>query len=236
MQIFLYFCSVKLKKYIFIALCCLATSAFAESKWDRVTQMDEQGKPANRNEIRIGWGDQLFETLMWHNPNNYTLSMPKDYRQTYHENYRYHQHLWLEYQYRFAYWFSLGAMMDCSEVAWDDVVRNGQGIEQRRDPNHYFYNVVIMPTIRFTYFHHPNVNFYSGLGLGMDVNGGTEKNAKGHTVDVGAALNITVFGISANYQRWFAAVDFGGMYALKNVNTIFMASSRIINVSIGARF
>jgi len=227
---------VKVQKYIFIVLCCLATSAFAESKWDRVTNLDANGKKVNHNEIRIGWGDQLFETVMWHNPTSYTLTMPTSYRQTYHERHRYHQHLWLEYQYRFCYWFSLGGMVDMSEVGWDDVVRNGRGIELSRDKNHYFYNVVIMPTIRFTYFHHPYVNIYSGLGFGMDINGGTEKNAKGHKTDVGAAINLTLVGFSFNYDRWFATIEFGGMYALKNKNTIFMASSRMINVGIGARF
>lgn len=222
--------------YIFIAICCIATNALAEAKWEREAGVDEDGKNVNHNEIRIGWGDQLFETLMWHNPLGYTLTMPSSWQQTYHENYRYHQHLWIEYQWRFTHWFSLGGMVDLSEVAWDDVVRNGKGIELSRDRGHYFYNAVIMPTVRFTYFHHTYVNLYSGLGFGMDINGGTEKNAKGRTTEVGMALNITVFGVSANYDRWFFTVDFGGMYALKNVNTIYMASSRMINVGIGARF
>ena len=227
---------MKKQLFIFLSLCCIAASAFAEAKWDRVLKVDSEGNDVPRNEIRIGWGDQLFETLMWHNPTDYTLTMPTGYRQTYHENHRYHQHLWLEYQYRFAYWFSMGAMVDLSELGWDEVVRNGHGIEQNRDPNHYFYNAVLMPTVRFTYYHHPNVNIYSGLGFGMDINGGTEKNSKGHKTDVGAALNMTVLGFSFNYDRWFATIDFGGMYALKNKNTIFMASSRMINVGIGARF
>lgn len=222
--------------YILFALCLLATNALAESKWDRTTKLDAEGKPAKHNEIRFGWGDQLFETLMWHNPTSYTITMPTSYRQTYHENYRYHQHLWLEYQYRFSYWFSLGAMVDVSEVAWDDVTRDGTGIEQSRDRDHYFYNAILMPTVRFTYFHHPNVNIYSGLGFGMDINGGTEKNAKGYKTDIGAAVNLTVIGFSFNYDRWFATIDFGGMYALRNTNYIFLLGSRMINVGIGARF
>ena len=225
-----------MKIYIFFILCGLSLSAFAEDKWDNVLKVDSTGKSISRNEIRIGWGDQMFESLMWHNPNNYILSMPATYRQTYHEDYRYHQHLWLEYQYRFAYWFSLGAMVDVSEVGWDDVVRDGRGIEQSRTTDPYFYNAIIMPTIRFTYYHLPNVNLYSGLGFGMDINGGTEKNAKGHKTDVGAALNITLLGISANYSRWFAFIECGGMYALKNTNTIFLLSSRMINTGIGVRF
>lgn len=189
-----------------------------------------------RNEIRIGWGDQLFESLMWHNPTAIITSMPTSYQQTYKEDYRHHQHLWIEYMHHFKPWFALGGMVDLSEVGWDNVVRNGQGVEISRTPNQYFYNVVIMPTIRFTYYHHPNVQLYSGLGAGIDINGGTETNAYNQHTDWGIAANITFFGISANYKRWFAAVDFGGMFALKNANCIFLASSRILNASIGVRF
>jgi hypothetical protein len=127
-------------------------------------------------------------------------------------------------------------MTDLSFVHWDDVTRNGLGEELTRDKGRYFFNLVIMPTIRFTYYHHPNVNLYSGLGIGMDINGGTETDGLGRHTVVGAAMNITVFGVSANYKRWFCTVDFGGMYALRNANTIFMASSRMINVGLGARF
>ena len=218
-----------MKRFIYISLLlCLPTiMTVAETKWDHLTQ---------RNEIRIGWGDQLFESLMWHNPTNIATTLPATWQRTYHENYRHNQHLWLEYQWRFNHWLSVGGMFDMSEVNWDDVTRDGTGVEISRSKGHYFYNLVIMPTVRFTYFHHPNVNIYSGLGVGLGINGGTEKNVYGKNTDVGAAINFTVIGVSANYKRWFIAVDFGGLYSLKNANTIFMASSRIINASIGARF
>ena len=199
----------------------------AENKWTYITQ---------RNELRIGWGDQLFESLIWHNPTSIITTMPDSYQQVYKENYSYNQHVWMEYQWRFTHWFSLGAMVDFSHVGWDEVTRNGKGAELNRKEEQFFYNAVIMPTIRFTYFHHENVNFYSGLGIGLDINGGTETNAFGNHTDVGAAINLTVFGISANYQRWFWTVDCGGLYALKNMNTIFLMSSRIVNVGMGVRF
>jgi hypothetical protein len=200
---------------------------FAENKWTHITQ---------RNELRIGWGDQLFESLIWHNPTSIITTMPDSYQQVYKENYSYNQHVWMEYQWRFTHWFSLGAMVDFSHVGWDEVTRNGKGAELNRKEEQFFYNAVIMPTIRFTYFHHENVNFYSGLGVGLDINGGTETNALGNHTDVGAAINLTVFGISANYQRWFWTVDCGGLYALNNMNTIFLMSSRIVNVGMGVRF
>ena len=208
-------------------LCSIAVVGFAENKWTHITQ---------RNELRIGWGDQLFESLIWHNPTSIITTMPDLYQQVYKENYSYNQHVWMEDQWRFTHWFSLGAMVDFSHVGWDEVTRNGKGAELNRKENQFFYNAVIMPTIRFTYFHHENVNFYSGLGVGLDINGGTETNALGNHTDVGAAINLTVFGISANYQRWFWTVDCGGLYALKNMNTIFLMSSRIVNVGMGVRF
>jgi len=212
---------------VLLALTCIVFTVQAETKWDYI---------ANRNEIRVGWGDQLFETLMWHNPTSFVTTMPVSYQQTYHEDYRYYQHLWIEYQWRFTHWFSLGGMVDGSGVSWDDVTRNGQGHEIAREGGHHFYNIIVMPTIRFTYFHHDYVNLYSGLGIGLDINGGTETNTKGKNTDFGAAVNVTVFGVSANYDRWFMTVDFGGMTAIKNSQVIFLAASRIINVSIGARF
>ena len=210
-----------------ILLGCIAVTASAEDAWAHITR---------RNELRIGWGDQLFETLMWHNPTSVATTMPTDYRQTFHEDHRYFQHVWLEYQWRFKSWLSVGGMIDASGVSWNEVTRNGAGQEVARDPGHYFYNVVLMPTVRFTYFHHPNVNLYSGLGVGFDINGGTESSLKGRRTEVGAAIQMTVFGVSANYDRWFCAVDLGGLTALQNGNAIFMAVSRMINVSIGARF
>lgn len=218
---------MKVRFFIVLVCCVCSLSLHAEDKYAYLLQ---------HNELRIGWGDQLFESLVWHNPTAITTTMPESYRQTYHENYRHDQHVWIEYQWRFKHWFSLGGMFDWSDVRWDNVTRNGLGAEVAREGGHWFYNIVIMPTIRFTYFHHPNVNLYSGLGFGMDINGGSEMDGWGRHTVVGMAAQFTVFGISANYQQWFWTVDFGGMYALRNANTIFMASSRIINVGLGARF
>lgn len=207
---------------VLLPLCAAAEPTLDRDKW--------------KHELRLGWGDQLFETLMWHNPAGYVHTMPASWTKTYQENYHYDQHLWFEYQYRFNKWFGLGGMLDLSEVHWDNVTRNGQGQEVNREPGHYFYNAVIMPTVRFTYFHHEYVNLYSGLGIGMGINGGSETNAKGKKDVVGFALDLTVIGLSVNYKQWFMTVDLGGMYSLQNTNVIFLAGSRMISVGMGARF
>ena len=217
---------VKRIGYIFL-LALMAMPLMAETYEQRVQW---------RNELRIGWGDQMFETLIWRPTGPIATSMSPSFSRCYLEDYHYDQHLWIEYQYRFTYWFSVGGMLDLSEVHWDMVWRDGTGAEYMRDPGHYFYNAVLMPTARFTYFHHPYVNLYSAVGLGMGINGGTELNSKGHKTDVGLAFNLTVIGVSANYRNFFTTMDFGGMTSLKDTNTIFMLGSRIINVGIGVRF
>ena len=189
-----------------------------------------------KHEIRIGWGDQLFETLMWHQKATIVTTLDGMYVEGYHENFHYDQHLWAEYQYRVNDWFGFGGMVDLSEVHWDEVYRDGMGEDVMRDPGHYFYNLIFMPTARFTYFHHDYVNLYSGLGVGLGINGGTEMDIRGKKTDVGAAVDVIVLGMSANYKQWFFAVDVGGLYSLKNSNTIFLASSKMIRASIGMRF
>lgn len=223
----------KLQYLLILVLCTFSLSSLAESRDDMF---------AMPNELRIGWGDQLFETLVWHDPvtktiipNNPILS-PQDYREVYKENYKYGQHLFLEYQHRFNHWFSLGGMMDGSGFSWNLVRRDGTGKELDRSGREYCYNLVLMPTVRFTYFWHDNVNIYSGLGFGMDVNGGTETNIHGKHTEVGAAINLTLVGLSANYKRYFAAVEYGGMYAFHDGNAFYMAKSRMFTASLGVRF
>ena len=221
--------AANLKKIIVIlALCGLWTAPLgAETLLDRTFW---------KHELRLGWGDQLFETLRGHQKATVVTTMGGVYVEGYHENFHYDQHLWMEYQYRHNDWFSFGGMVDLSEVHWDEVYRNGAGEEVMRDPGHYFYNVILMPTARFTYFHHDYVNLYSGVGLGIGINGGSEMDIRGKKTDVGAAVDVIVLGMSANYKQWFMAVDLGGLYSLKDSNTIFLASSKIIRASIGVRF
>lgn len=223
----------KLQYLLILALCTFSLSTFAESREDRF---------AMPNELRIGWGDQLFETLIWHDPVTRTIIpenpilAPQDYKEVYKENYKYGQHLFLEYQRRFNHWFSLGAMLDGSGFSWNRVTRDGTGKELARTGREYCYNIVLMPTVRFTYFWHDNVNIYSGLGFGMDVNGGTETNIHGKHTEVGAAINLTLVGLSANYKRYFAAIEYGGMYAFHDGNAFYMVKSRMFTASLGVRF
>lgn len=200
---------------------------FAESK---------EHRNENRHMLRIGWGDQQFEHLAWHATPKPVNNLPASYHAVYDENFRYVQHWFVEYQNRHNFWFSYGGMVDGSGVVWDQVTRNGEGTELSRVNNRSFYNIIIMPTIYFTYFHHQYVSLYSGLGVGMDINGGTEVDFKGRTTVVAPALNLTLFSVSAWYDRWFASFELGAMAALTDGQHIYLLGSRVFSLSIGATF
>lgn len=216
-------------KYRLIALLLLAVSlpAFSES---------ESARSMNPHQLRLGWGDQHFEHVVWHATPKPLNTLPETYRSDYNENYRYTQHWSLEYQYRLNSWFSYGGMIDGSGVMWDVVTRNGKGVEQSRSNNHSLYNIVLMPTIYFTYLHHDYVSLHSGLGIGIDINGGTELDTKNRQTVCAPALNLTLIGVTACYRNWFASADIGAMAALTNGQTIYMLGSRLVSVAIGVTF
>ena len=54
-------------------------------------------RESRRHEVRFGWGDQLFENLIWQNPQAIVDNLPESFSKTYKENYRYSQHWSAEY-------------------------------------------------------------------------------------------------------------------------------------------
>lgn len=229
---------VKVILTIVLLLCTVSGSATGALYVTKEEGRQDKRSPdlRYRNELRIGWGDQLFESLMWHNPTSVITTMPETFSKTYLDNFSHRQHVWLEYQYFCAYWFSIGVMADVSEVGWNEVTRNGKGVETGRSERKYFYNAVVMPTLRFTYFQNPYCSVHSGLGVGLNINGGTEENALHQKTEAGLAVNLTLVGVSVGYERWFMAFDLGGLTSLRDKNTIYMVFSRMMNVSIGVRF
>lgn len=187
------------------------------------------------HQLRIGWGDQMFETLVWYHQPHSTI-YPESYIGQYEEDFRYVQHWFAEYQYRVKYWFNVGAMVDYSGVLWDKVRRNGKGEELDREEDCSFHNIAIMLTMRFTYFHSKYVSLYSGLGAGLNINTGSELDYHDRYTACAPALNITALGMSVGNERWFGAVEFGGLYSLMNMYEVYMAGSRMFTVSVGCRF
>jgi len=221
------------RKWLFLAflLLLLPIKMAAETREER---------DSLKHEIRLGWGDQMFENLTWQVTAPVTVLPesgylhPGDFRQMRSEQYRYTQHWFAEYQYRVNRWFGVGFMFDGSGVLWKDVVRDGYG-KEIESTDHNFYNLLFLPTARFTYYNQKYISLYSSVGLGLDVNGGTEKNMYGKTVDYGFAFSAALLGISANYQRWFWNFEYGGTYAMRTANDVFLLKSRMFTLSFGIR-
>lgn len=209
------------------AMLLFCTALHAETKDDVLNR---------RHEVRISWSDQIFESFNWRNPAYTVNNMDESVRLTKKEHYRYTQHWALNYQYRLKSWLGVGLMFDASACLWDNVTRNGKGVETGRVKNQHFANVAIVPTVRFTYVHHKYVNVYSGIGYGLNINTGSELNAFGKATEYSGALNLTFVGLSGNYGKWFAAFELGGLYAARSAQAVYMLNSRLFTIGLGMRF
>ena len=185
------------------------------------------------HDLRVGWGDQLYETMMWRDRGHYR-DLPDSYEAPYDENYRYTQHWFAEYLYNFNYCYALGVLVDYSGVIWDRVVRNGGGDELSREVNRNYHNITFVPTVRFSYYHHDYVSLYSALGVGLNINTGTEL-ISGRNTMVAPAVNITLLGMRVGKGRCYGALEIGAMASLNNAYEVYMFGSRLFTASIGVR-
>ena len=93
-----------------------------------------------------------------------------------------------------------------------------------------------MPTIYFTYLHHEYVSLHSGLGVGFNVNGGTELDSRGRNTVCAPALNLTLIGVTAWYRSWFASAELAIMASMADGQNIYLLGSRLFSVAIGVTF
>jgi len=189
-----------------------------------------------KNEVRFGIGDMLFETLIWHD------QVHKDYSgqqegSLYPEcrNYRFTPHFSGEYSRRLLKWLTVGMNMDIQATYWtEENFNNLNQLVYARECS--FYNLCIMPMVRFHYFRREYVELYSAIALGIDVNGGTEANGRGQRTTCGLAAELTLLGVEAGKDHWFGFFDLGGLYGMKDKNTIYMMSSQIFKAGVIYRF
>ena len=195
---------------LLLSLCTLTIKA---------TALDREEQTLLRNELRIGWGDMMYETAVYHaNPLT--------------SHYRYTGHLFAEYQRTLNYWCAVGVQLDYEQVWWN----TRPNVLSEYTTKDYFYNIALLPTLRFTYFHHPYVNLYSSLNIGLLVNAGTEQDMKGRHTACAPAFGITALGVKVGRKHIFASIEIGGLSALAGKNYIYMVGSRIFTASIGCNF
>lgn len=186
------------------------------------------------HEMRLTMGGMGCETLMWHNDTHadYTGLLSPTAVAVERQRTTWSPHLGLEYSYRVLPWLSVGLMTDYQYTGWHNQGYNNLN-QMVSDSKEYFYNLCLLPTVRFTYFYNDYVNLYSSIGFGLDINGGTELDLKGRNTAFGMVTNVTVLGLKAGYGRWFGLIEVGGMTGMQDMKTIFMVSSRILSIGVG---
>ena len=176
------------------------------------------------NEFRIGWGDMMFETAVFH-ADHYT------------GNYRYTGHLFTTYQHRFLPWLSAGLCFDYEHVLWqksiDKIPFTKSTTDQRVNAD--FFNLCFIPQVRFTYYWSKYVNLYSGLGCGLLINGGSERNFRGQKTAFSPVLEITALGVQVGNDHWFGTIELGGLNAMSSLVDFYMLASRLFSASVGYR-
>ena len=197
------------------------------------------GPQSDRNpihELSLGVGDQLFESLVWQNPQFIVDNMGSDWSNVYRERYRYSQHWFFDYYHNLSERLALGVRADFSACLWDEVLRSGTGSEISREADCFFMNISLLPKVRWSWYHSDALRVYSALGIGLNINTGTEADAYGHKTACALAVDLTLAGVQYSFGQWYAFGELGGLTSLKDKNTIYMLGSRIISLGVGLKF
>lgn len=212
-------------KHMRLLLVTLAISA--------MSQVSPAQTPSGKFDLSAGWGDQMFESLIWHKESVFPGFLPDTETVSATDNYRYSQHWFLSAGYNIKRWFSAGIMADFSSVGWDRLVHDGKGELIRNNGREHFANISVMPVISFTYIRRPHFSMHSGLGAGLNINTGSQVDFLSRTTVCAPAMYLNVAGFRGTMGRYFASFDLGGLVSLGSMHEIYMLGSRLVSVSVG---
>jgi len=185
----------------------------------------------SRHQVRLGWGDPLFETLAFHSSlkGEYasSASLPTGFTREETFSYGYTGHIFGEYLYRCSKVVSVGVQMDFESIFWKKGTFDaGHNMIGEATPVRNF-DVDIIPTVRFTYLDTPWVRLYSGIGLGILLG---FDNAGGF--GAAPALNLNFLGAEVGKGPWGGALELGMLNAMKDSHHIYQLGSRLFSVSV----
>ena len=208
-----------MRKLLIICLLTVAAPLFAAQP------------PVNRHTVRLGWGDMLFERLAFHASYKGTYGTPETLPATFsrHEtfDYGYTGHIFAEYLYRCTAVTSVGIQADVEGIFWKEGQFDRYHQLQGAATTVRNWDIVVMPTVRFTYFTRPWVRMYSGLGTGvlfaLDNQGGTK---------LAPALNLNWLGVEIGKGNWGGTLELGMLNALSSPYHIYQLGSRLLSFSV----
>lgn len=188
------------------------------------------------HEVNIGIGDMMFETVLWHNqPHKDYRALPYGAQSFEKTGYSYTPHFSVQYFYSPKRWLSVGGDMNFQYTSWDkEWYDNLDRLTSSSDER--FFNLCIMPCVRFNYMNNRYVNLYSSIAAGMDINGGSETDCFGRHTLVGIAADLRLIGVRAGDGNYWGFADIGCLAAMKNTDTLFMVGSQIFRIGFSYRF
>ena len=175
--------------------------------------------PQTRHQLRLGWGDMLFETMAFHAGYAQNGTRTSDFGYT--------GHCFAEYRYSFTKVVSVGIQADMEGIFWKetpcDAMRTpvGDPVSSRN------YNATLLPNVRFTFLDTPWVDLYAGLGIGALFAFDNRKQ-----FETAPAVNLNLLGVQVGKGPWSGSLELGALTALKNDNKVYMVGSRLVSVSI----
>lgn len=217
-------------------LCMAVTAAQAGEK--------KEEKPSRqyntvefRNEVRIGIGDNGFEKTFFGNSVHMSyVDRPESATYLEKQNHKYVPHVFAEYDYNLLPWLSLGGQIDFSGFSWDNQYYRGGSDTIVKSEEQNCYNIVIQGICRFNWLRRKHFMLYSGIGLGMDINTGTEVDPYGKKTIPGIAVSPILLGLRGGAGHWFGALEFGGINALKDPSQLLLVGARTLSLSAGYKF
>ena len=183
-------------------------------------QAEAKNPPLRHHQLRLGWGDPLFETLAFHEG-----AATQDFVRK--QDFCYTGHFFVEYEYRLNRVVSFGIQTDIEGIFWKeapvDIYRQPTG----KSTSSRNYDFSILPTLRLTCLNTRYVRLYGGFALGGMIafdNAGTAERSP--------VINITPLGVQVGNGPWSGTLELGALTAVKDANHVYMLGSRLVSVSV----
>lgn len=210
-------------KRILLVVCLLAATLVAGAQ--------PASDFSKRHQVRIGWGDAIFESYAFGNTTPHVYPNPQALPEDYSVSERYNSggtgHLFFEYGYRFSKLVCVGGQIDAEGIFWEEgnfdryhqLIGTGKKVRN--------YNIVVMPVVRLEYLHKGIVTLYSGAGAGLLA---ALDNAGDSAFS--PAFNLNFVGVQLGWGHWSGGVELGAMLGISGGNKIYMLGSRLLSVSL----
>ena len=187
-------------------------------------------QPDGKNTVRLGWGDMPFELTAFHADYPGTWDhpdLPETFARPEKYGYGYTGHIFAEYLHSFNTVVSVGFQADLEGIFWKEGTfdRHHELIGTYKQVNNW--DLVLMPTVRFTYLNKPVIRLYSGLGAGAMI---AFDNKGGHAF--APSFNLNLIGTELGRGHWGATAEIGMLNSLTGVYHIYQLGTRVFSFSV----